>query len=46
MNQTNQNVDPVPDDFESYEVAAEFWDTHDTTDYPELLVTVELEHPC
>ncbi len=26
-------VDPIPEEFASYEEAAEFWDTHDTTDY-------------
>lgn len=26
-------VDPIPKEFASYEDAAEFWDTHDTTDY-------------
>ncbi len=28
-----QDVDPIPDEFASYEEAAEFWDTHDTIDY-------------
>ncbi len=28
-----KDVDPIPDEFASYEEAAEFWDTHDTTDY-------------
>jgi hypothetical protein len=27
------NRDPLPDDFGSWEAAAEFWDTHDLTDY-------------
>ena len=30
-----KKVDPLPEKFDSYEEAAEFWDTHDTTDYPE-----------
>ena len=34
-------IDPIPEQFESYEEAAEFWDTHDTTDYPEAFQTVE-----
>lgn len=25
--------DPIPENFESLEAAAEFWDTHDLTDY-------------
>ncbi len=29
-----RDVDPLPDEFSSYEEAAEFWDHHDTTDYP------------
>ena len=38
-----KHVDPIPEEFSSYEEAAEFWDTHDTTDYPETFVTVEFE---
>ena len=30
-----KKVDPIPETFDSYQEAAEFWDTHDTTDYPE-----------
>lgn len=33
--------DPIPDEFASYEEAAEFWDTHDTMDYPNEFETVE-----
>lgn len=37
----------MPDEFASYEEAAEFWDTHDTTDYAEnfetIAVTAELK---
>jgi hypothetical protein len=36
-------VDPIPEEFDSYEEAAEFWDTHDTTDYPDAFRTVEVE---
>ncbi len=35
-------VDPIPEEFASYEEAAEFWDTHDTTDYPDAFRTVEV----
>ena len=35
-------VEPTPDNFESYEAAAEFWDTHDTTDYLDEFRTVEV----
>jgi predicted phosphatase len=34
--------DPVPETFPSYEAAADFWDTHDTTDYPESFRTVKV----
>ena len=30
-----RDVDPLPEEFSSYEEAAEFWDLHDTTDYPD-----------
>ena len=36
-------IDPIPEEFASYEEAAEFWDTHDTTDYPESFETVEMQ---
>ena len=36
-----KKVDPIPEEFGSYEEAAEFWDNHDTTDYPEAFRTVE-----
>ena len=38
-----KHIDPIPEEFASYEEAAEFWDTHDTTDYPDSFVTVEFE---
>ena len=37
-----KQIDPIPDKFSSYEEAAEFWDTHDTTDYPNAFRTVEV----
>lgn len=37
-----KHVEPTPDNFESYEAAAEFWDTHDTTDYLDEFRTVEV----
>lgn len=43
MTNRNKKIDPIPDEFTSYEAAAEFWDTHDTTDYPEAFVDVEME---
>ncbi len=43
MNNTTKQNDPIPDEFSSYEEAAEFWDSHDTTDYPDAFETVEVE---
>jgi len=40
MSKTKQ-VDPIPDEFHSYEDAGEFWDTHDTTDYPGIFRSVQ-----
>ncbi len=34
--------DPIPEEFASYEAAAEFWDSHDTTDYPGAFRTVKV----
>lgn len=33
MNDKSKAVEPIPEEFASYEEAANFWDTHDTTDY-------------
>ena len=38
-----KHIDPIPEEFSSHEEAAEFWDTHDTTDYPEAFRTVEVK---
>lgn len=35
--------DPLPDESASMEEIAEFWDTHDTTDYEDAFETVEAE---
>ena len=35
--------EPIPEEFDSYEEAAEFWDTHDTADYPDAFRTIEVE---
>lgn len=37
-----KHVDPIPEDFSSLEEAGEFWDTHDTMDYPGAFQTVEV----
>jgi predicted HicB family RNase H-like nuclease len=43
MNDKQKQIDPLPEEFASYEDAAEFWDTHDTTDYSESFETVGVE---
>jgi hypothetical protein len=43
MTDTKKRVDPIPDEFATYEEAAEFWDTHDTTDYPEAFQIVDVQ---
>ena len=35
-------VDPIPEELSSYEEAAEFWETHDTTDCPDDFHTVDV----
>ena len=37
-----KHLDPTPENFNSYEEAAEFWDSHDTTDYLDEFRTVEV----
>jgi DNA-nicking Smr family endonuclease len=43
MSDKQKQVDPLPEEFRSYEEAAEFWDSHDTTDYPDSFETVTVE---
>jgi hypothetical protein len=43
MSNSGKRVDPLPEEFASYEEAAAFWDTHDTTDYPDAFQSVEVE---
>ena len=43
MNDKKKPVEPIPEEFATYEEAAEFWDSHDTTDYPEAFETIELK---
>jgi predicted DNA binding CopG/RHH family protein len=43
MKRRKKKVDPIPKEFASYEEAAEFWDTHSTTDYPDAFEDVEME---
>lgn len=42
--QENKNTrDPVPEEFSSIEQAADFWDTHDLTDYEDLWQQVQIQ---
>jgi predicted HicB family RNase H-like nuclease len=43
MSDKQKQIDPLPEEFTSYEEAAEFWDTHDTTDYLDSFETVAVE---
>lgn len=43
MNDKLKQIDPLPEEFTSYEEAAEFWDAHDTTDYSDTFETVVVE---
>jgi hypothetical protein len=33
MTTKKKTIDPIPEEFSSYEEAAEFWDSHDTSEY-------------
>jgi len=35
-----KQIDAIPDEFAAADEAAEFWDTHDTTDYPRAFRTI------
>lgn len=35
-NKSSKSHDQIPDNFDSYEAAAEFWDSHDVSDYLDL----------
>ena len=43
MNDKPRAIEPIPEEFDSYDEAAEFWDTHDTTDYLDNFETVAVE---
>ncbi|MBM3333908.1 hypothetical protein FJY63_04530, partial [Candidatus Sumerlaeota bacterium] len=43
MRNTESKRDEIPETFSSYEEAAEFWDTHDSTDYLEHMTPVEMD---
>src|SRR5258708_14372961 len=37
-----KHPDPIPEEFLSYDAAAEFWDSHDTTHYSGVFRTVDV----
>jgi hypothetical protein len=43
VNLKSKQIDPMPDGFSSYEETAEFWDTHDTMDYPDAFQDVDIK---
>jgi DNA-nicking Smr family endonuclease len=43
MTDKQKAIDPIPEEFASYEEASEFWDTHDTTDYLDNFETVSMQ---
>jgi hypothetical protein len=42
MRHDNKKRDPLPDESSSLEEIAEFWSTHDTTDYADAFVDVNV----
>ena len=43
MSSKEKRVDPIPAEFSSYEEAANFWGTHNTTDYPDGFESVPVQ---
>ena len=43
MNSEPKIIEPIPEQFSSYEEAAEFWDSHETTDYLDDFETIPVE---
>ena len=43
MNAKSKLRDPIPEEFESIEAAADFWDTHDLSDYWDQTSEVHFE---
>jgi hypothetical protein len=39
-NKSKPRPNPIPDDFGTWEAAADFWDTHDLTDYEKTEIDV------
>ena len=43
MQNTNKQIDPLPEEFASDQEAADFWDTHSIADYEQYLEPVDLD---
>ncbi|MFC1858023.1 CopG family antitoxin [Thermodesulfobacteriota bacterium] len=43
MQNTDKEIDPLPEEFASEDEAEEFWSTHSITDYEEFLEPIDLE---
>ena len=43
MQNSDKQIDPLPEEFKSYKEAADFWDTHSITNYEEFLEPVDLD---
>ncbi len=43
MRNADRQIDPLPDEFRSYQEAADFWDKHSIADYEEFLEPVEFD---
>ena len=43
MNDTSGKKEAIPEEFSSDEEAGKFWDTHDSTDYLEVMEPVEAD---
>ncbi len=39
----SRKIEPIPEEFESIEAAAAFWDTHSVADYEDQMHEVEIE---
>ena len=38
-----KKLEKIPEEFKTYEEAADFWDTHDSTDYLDNLEEIEVD---
>jgi len=43
MKKERKTVEVIPEEFASCQEAADFWDTHDTTDYPDVFSDTDID---